>query len=147
MHTEILTPVTLTLNLGPAFRFRNLHLGFEKCSQFLYPSSYFFHIPYACIYGQHLSMHTKSLTPVTLTLNLGPAFRFQNLRLGFEYCSYFLHLLRYCFHICMNVHRDKTFPCGELCCPLATLVYNAFPPRTQRRHLLIVLESLMYGLV
>ena len=32
IRTQILTPVTLTLNLGSDFRFRNLGLGFEKSS-------------------------------------------------------------------------------------------------------------------
>ena len=44
-------------------------------------------------------MHAKMLTSVTLTLTSESAFRFQNLRLGFENSSQLLFLLRYTFCI------------------------------------------------
>ena len=49
----------------------------------LYPLSYTFYIRHTHALGQDLSMHTKILTTVTLTLTLESAFRFQNLCLGF----------------------------------------------------------------
>ena len=49
--------------------------------------------------GQDLSMHTKILIPVTLTFTHESAFRFRNLRLGFEKSSQLLYLLRYTFYI------------------------------------------------
>jgi len=81
---QILTPVTLTFALDSAFRFLNLRLGFKNWSKLPYQVWYTFYIYHAHALGQDLSMQTKILTPVTLTLTSESAFRFQNLHLGFE---------------------------------------------------------------
>ena len=89
MHAKGLTPVTLTLTLTSesAFRFQNLRLGFENCSQLRYQLKYTFKIWHTHALEQDLSMHVKILIPVTLTFTLESGFRFQNLRLGFKNCS------------------------------------------------------------
>ena len=82
--SKIQTPVTLTLTSESAFRFQNMRLGLENCSLLQYQLRYTFNIWHIHPLGQDLSIHVKILTPVTLTLTSESAFRFQNLRLGFE---------------------------------------------------------------
>jgi len=48
---------------------------------------YTFNIWHTHALEQDLPMHVKIFTPVSLTLTSESAFRFQNLRLGFENCS------------------------------------------------------------
>ena len=99
MHAKILTPVTLTLTSESAFRFQNLLLGFENSSQLLYYLRYTFYIWHTHSLGQDLSMHIKIFILVTLTLTPEPAFRFRNLRLGFENSSQLLYYMRFTFYI------------------------------------------------
>jgi hypothetical protein len=88
----ILTPVTSTLPKYSAFKFQNLRFSFEKRSQHFYRFTYSFHIWHTYTLGQHLSIHLKILTPVTLILPKSSAFNFWKVITTFLPFTYSFHI-------------------------------------------------------